>query len=76
MVGNDVFEEIEPEQRKLGEHSSFLRNASRQHVVERRDAIGGNEQQVIVVDAVNVAHLPAGIELEIGKIGIEKDVGI
>ena len=44
------FQEIEPEQGELGEHASLLRDAGGQHIVERGDAIGGDEQQVIVID--------------------------
>ena len=75
MVGNDVFQEIEPEQRELGQHPALLRDAGGQHVVERRDAIGGHEQQVIVVDLVKVANLAAGVQLEVGKVGLQKNVG-
>jgi hypothetical protein len=29
---------------------------------------------VIVIDAVNVANFPAGIQLQVGKIGIQENV--
>ncbi len=75
MVGHDVLQEIEPEQRELGQHASLLRDAGGQHVIERRDAVGGDKQQVVVADLVQVADLAAGEELEVGKIGLQKNVG-
>ncbi len=70
MIGNDVLQEVEPEQRELRQHASLLRDAGGQHVIERRDPIGRDEQQVIVIDLVNVANFPAGVQLQVGKISI------
>ena len=74
MVGDDVLQEVEPEQRKLRQHSSLLRDAGGEHVIERRDPVSCDEEQVIVVDAVNVANFPAGVKLQVGKVGIQENV--
>ena len=73
VIGNRSFQEVEPEQRKLGEHPSLLGNAGCQHIVERRNAIGGNEQQVIGIDVVDIADLAAGMKLKFRKIGLKKN---
>ena len=70
VVGNDVLQEVEPEQGELGQHSTLLRNAGGQHIIECGDPIGRDEQQMIVVDPVNVANFPAGVQLQVRKVSI------
>ena len=48
-------------------------NASGQDVVECRDAVGGDEQQLLVVDVVDVANLAAGVKVEIGEVGSQEN---
>src|SRR5262249_54095472 len=47
MIGNDVAQKVEPEQRKLSEDFSFIGNGSCKNVVERRDPVRGDEEQVV-----------------------------
>src|ERR1700683_3609218 len=70
MVGDDVGKIIEPEQGKLAEDVPLLGNAGGQNVVEGGDAIGGDKKQLLVADAIHVAHLAAGVELEIGEVSL------
>ena len=70
------FQEVEPEERELGEHASLLRDAGGQHIVEGGDPIGGDEEQVIVIDKIKVADFPAGVKLQVGKISMEENVEV
>ena len=65
MIRNDILEEVEPEQRDL-RHPALVRDASRQHIIEGGDAVGGHEQQVVAIKVINVAHLAAGVQLHSG----------
>ena len=73
VIGHDVLQEVEPEQRNLGQHLSLVWNAGRQNVVESRNAIGGDEQQAVAVQTINVANLAAGVKLEIREFGVQED---
>ena len=75
VIRHDALQEIEPVQRELGQDPPFLRDAGGQHVVERGDAVGGHEQQVLAIHLVNVADLPAGVKLQVGKVGMQENVG-
>ena len=70
VVGDDVGEEIEPEQGNLAEDASFVRDAGGQDVVEGGDAVGGDEKQLLVADGVDVADLAAGVKVEIGEVSL------
>jgi len=50
----------------------FVRDAGRQHVIESGDAIGRNEEQVVTVQVVDVAHLPLAKKFEIGIVGLKR----
>ena len=58
MVRDDVAGAAEPERRQLVEHAALVGDAGAQHVVERRDAIGRDEDQV-VAGRVHIADLAA-----------------
>ena len=73
MVEHEFFQEIKPEQGELREHSPFMRDARGQHIVERRNAVGGDEQQAFVIHAIDVAHLAAGVKLQVGEIGLQEN---
>jgi len=70
VVGDDLGEIIEPEHRNLAEDASLVGDAGGQNVVEGRDAVGGDEQQLLVAYRVNITHLTAGVKLEIGKVSL------
>src|SRR5690606_19464323 len=55
VIRNDVAQTIEPEIRQRGEQHALAGDRVRQHDVECRDAIGRDDQQVLVVDSVDVA---------------------
>ena len=50
-------EEVEPERRHPGQRLALAGDRCRQHHVERRQAVGGHQQQVLGVDLVQVADL-------------------
>ena len=73
MVGDKVLEKVEPEQGDLGEDAALMRDAGRQYIVERGDAVGGDEEQVVAVEVVDVANFAAGEEFEICVAGFKKN---
>ena len=68
---HQVAHPLEPEGRQLREHLALVGYARSEHVVERGDAIGRDEQQV-VTHLVDVADLAASVQLQIGEGGFEK----
>ena len=60
MVGDDVGKLIEPECRDAIEHLSLKRNLVGKNEVERRNAVGGDHQQVFT-GIVNITNLATGI---------------
>ena len=67
LVGQDMAKPFEPEVGQLGEHLALARNRVRQDDVEGRKAIAGHDQQFVVTDGVNVAHLAAPEQGQAGK---------
>ena len=49
----------EPERREAGQDAALVGDLGRQDHVEGRDAVGGDEQQPVVVERVELAHLAA-----------------
>jgi hypothetical protein len=72
VSGQDFAQEIEPENRKLRQHPALAGDARGEDVVERGDAVGGDDQQP-PVDAVYVAHFAAPVEFDTRQIGFEED---
>jgi hypothetical protein len=72
MVWDGEFQEIEPEERELGEDLALVGYSATQNMVEGGDAIAGHEEELIVGQSVDVADLAAACEGEIAKIGLEK----
>ncbi len=50
-----------------------MRDAGRQHVIERGDAIGGHEQQAVFIQMVDIAHLAAGVQFQFGDVGVQQN---
>ena len=73
MVGHQVAKKLKPEKRNLGQHPALVRDAGGQHVVKRGNAIGGHEQQTVLIQMVNVAHLAAGVQLQFGEVGLQQN---
>ena len=65
---------VEPERRNLREHLALVGDAGAEHVVERRDAIGGDDQQA-VAEVVEVADLALAIGRAAGERGVENGCG-
>jgi hypothetical protein len=57
VVGHQRACPPEPEQRSLGEYFTLARDRVGQHDIERRQAVGRDDQQGVLVDGVNVTHL-------------------
>ena len=78
MVGDDVAEEVEPEEGKLGEDAALVGDAGAEDVIEGRDAIGGDEEEVgagIGGQGVDVADLALGCAREGAEVGREEGLG-
>ena len=50
-----------------------MRDARGQDIVKGRDTVGGDKQQAIVIELVNVSHLTAGVELKVREVSLQKD---
>jgi len=89
MIRHDVSQKIEPEKRHLRQHAAFVRNACGQDVIERRDAVGGDDQQAgggfgsfrvlgrpswPCAGFIDVANLAAGKKMVLRKLSIEENV--
>ena len=74
VVGREVAQEVEPEQRNLREDDAFAGDRRAEDAVEGGDAVGGDEQDLVVADGVNVANLTAGDEREVGDGGLKYGV--
>ena len=74
VVRDDVLEKIEPEKRQLGQHAALFRDAGGEYVVERRNAIGGDEQQLIGINPVHITNFAAGEKLKVGNVSLDKYV--
>ena len=61
---HEVAHALEPERRELREHLALVGDARAQHVVERGDAIGRDDEQV-VADAIDVANFSAAVQRQI-----------
>jgi hypothetical protein len=69
VIGHDVAEQLEPEERELSEDFAFARDAGGEHVIEGGDAVRGDEQQRFA-DGIKVADLAACEQREAGEIGL------
>src|SRR5262245_27154878 len=74
MIGDDRLRPLEPERGNLRQHLPFVGDARAEHVVERRDAIAGDDEQA-VAEIVNVAHLALTVGPAVGKRGLENRGG-
>ena len=63
---------VEEEDAHRGQDAALVGYLGVEDVVVRRDPIGGDEQQVLVVDAVQLANLAAGQMLVVGQSGAHR----
>ena len=68
---HEIAHALEPEPGKLRQHLPLVRYAGAEHVVERGDAIGGDDQQ-LVADLVDIANLAAAVKSQAIELGLEK----
>ncbi len=59
MIADDVRGLVEPEIGNLVQHAALARDRIGQHHVEGAQAVGRDDQQVIGVDRIDIAHLAA-----------------
>ena len=71
VVGYDIAQQLEPEERELGKDFALTRNAGGEHVIEGGDAVRGDEQERFA-DGVEVAHLAASEQRQGGEIGLSE----
>ncbi len=72
MMRRQVRDSTEPEGRQLRQHAALVGDARSKHVVERRDAIGRDDQQM-VAEIVHVADFSAARERQAREIGFQND---
>jgi hypothetical protein len=75
LVGNDVAELVEPEIGHGLQHFALARNRVGQDDVEGGQAVGGDDEQLVGVDGVDVADLALGDERQAGDGGFEERSG-
>ena len=68
---HEIAHALEPEPGQLRQHLSLVRDAGAEDVVERGDAIGGDDQQ-LVADLVDIANLAAAVKSQAIEIGLEE----
>ncbi len=72
MVRHGVFEKVEPEERKLSEDLPFVRNSTPQNMIEGRDTVRRDEEELIVRESIDVADLASRGKWEGAEVGLEK----
>src|SRR5262245_36440185 len=71
MIGDDPASAAEPERGNLRQDFDLVGDARAEHVVERRDPVGGDNQQAIA-EIKNVANFPVSIGLAARERGMQK----
>ena len=71
LIVDDIGHHAEPEQGYLCQYLALARHRVRHDDVKRRQAIGGDDQQVLVVDAVDVADFAASDHRKVRDRGFE-----
>ncbi len=61
VMRDQVTHPLEPECRQLRQHLALVGDARAKNVIERRDAVGCDDQQV-VADFIDVAHFAATVQ--------------
>ena len=72
MCGREVAQKIEPEDRKLVEQAALNRDSGRQNIIERRDPVRGDDQE-LAVNAINIADFATSVALDAGQIRFQND---
>src|SRR5262249_5118535 len=72
VIGNDMSELLEPEERHLGQYPPLLRYRVRQDHVERRESVGLDHEQPVGTHRVEIAHLAAVEEFQALEAGFKQ----
>ncbi len=72
MIGDDVFQKIEPEKRKLRQDAALIGNGSGKYDIERGEPVGGDDEQFIA-EIVDVADLSSRRGSEAGEMRFLND---
>ena len=75
VVRHHVLQQVEPEERELREHAALARDRGGQHHVERAQAVGRDDQQ-LVAEVVHVADLSAAPERARRAVCVSKTTGL
>ncbi|MCY1236217.1 hypothetical protein D9M72_488630 [compost metagenome] len=75
VVRHDVREFAEPEVRHLVQHAALVGDRLAHDDVERRQAVGGDDQQLVIADGVVVAHLAVAQQRQRVDGGLVESVG-
>ncbi len=73
MIGYQVTKKLEPEKRDLRQHPALVRNTGGEHIIEGGDPVGGDEQQTLLVEEVDVADFAAGMQLQFREVGLQEN---
>ena len=76
MVRDDGLEEVEPEERELGENLSFVGYSAAQNMVEGGDAVAGDEEELIVGEGVDIRTLPRAVRGRLPRSVSRRAVGM
>ena len=71
MVRDDVAGAVEPEIRHIGQHPALVGNRRRQHHIEGRQPIGGDDQDLVIPDRIHVADLAPGEQFQAFQVGLQ-----
>jgi hypothetical protein len=71
VVGRQRAQEVEPEERDLGQDHALAGDRRSEDAIEGRDAVGGDHQDLVVADGIDVAHLAARNQREFGDRGLQ-----
>lgn len=72
VIGDQVAEEIKPEERHLRQHDAFAGDAGGEHAVEGGDPVSGDDEETVVADGIDVADFAAFGRGPAGEIGFEQ----
>ena len=71
-VTPDVAGAVEPEIRHIGQHPALVGNRRRQHHIEGRQPIGGDDQDLVIPDRIHVADLAPGEQFQAFQVGLQQ----
>src|SRR5215472_4678829 len=73
VILDDVVQIIEPKNRDLREHTAFVGNRSGQNYIEGGKPVRRDNEEKVALQFVDIADLPAAVELQCPKICLRND---